>query len=265
MGKNDELPAEATFVPPSTDLRFPEYFSDPVNRLTFNPFRRSNSISANPPLNILDQAPDDSLPALDIADKWSSGTRSVSSSGRHSEEIADIWTSGSGSGSPTPVPAFGDDDTHLGENVKKILQVADVWEDCEDDDVDVADNWTSGSEAGHGMPEAKAKEIHLANEDGSDPAPLPGHDSSGNFDVQDPNGILSLADLWMGDEEIDQEHSGDELSGDVSYPVASGGLDIANQWSDTEENPPNEGDWSYGPEHFSFLRDEMFESDDDNF
>lgn len=114
------------------------------------------------------------------------------------------------------------------------------------------------------------------------------------IELQGPEDVLDLANLWT--DEIEEEHSGDELAA-PSYayeasggPDVSGGLDIADQWSDSEDpgsepaqshgldiadqwsdsgDPGSEAaqshsDWSYGPQHFNFLRDDMFEYDELN-
>ena len=99
--------------------------------------------------------------------------------------------------------------------------------------IDVVDQWSSGSE------------------DGGSPIPAPQEN-------------LAIAEMWS-DEEDQEEHSGDELAR-PSYEASadlsdrqSGGVEIAEEWSDSEDR----GDWEYGPGHFSFLRDDMFEESDD--
>ena len=42
----------------------------------------------------------------------------------------------------------------------------------------------------------------------------------------------------------------------------SGGLDIADKWSDSEDLQGDPSKWTYGPEHFDFLKDDMFEFDE---
>lgn len=42
----------------------------------------------------------------------------------------------------------------------------------------------------------------------------------------------------------------------------SGGLDIADKWSDSEVLQRHPSKWRYGPEHFDFLNDDMFELDE---
>src|ERR1700678_232761 len=99
--------------------------------------------------------------------------------------------------------------------------------------INVVDQWSSGSE------------------DGGSPIPAPEEN-------------LAIAEMWS-DEEDQEEHSGDELarpsyeaSADLS-DQQSGGVEIAEEWSDSEDR----GDWEYGPGHFSFLRDDMFEESND--
>lgn len=194
LGRREELPAEATMVPPSTDLHFPKYLSQADHRLVYNPFRLSNSIITNPAPEDSHSAPApvDDVTGTDIVDQWSSGTPSV-----HSDEA------------PAPESASG-----LG----------------------IVEQWSSGSEDGG-----------LA------------------IPVSEDN--LAIAEMWS-DEEDQEEHSGDELarpsyesSADLSNQP-SGGVEIAEQWSDSDEGG-KQSDWEYGPEHFSFLRDDMFEEDED--
>ena len=58
------------------------------------------------------------------------------------------------------------------------------------------------------------------------------------IELQGPEDVLDLANLWT--DEIEEEHSGDELvAPSYAYeasggPDVSGGLDIADQWSDSE-------------------------------
>jgi hypothetical protein len=88
---------------------------------------------------------------------------------------------------------------------------------------------------------------------------------------------LAFAAQWL-DEEADPEHSGDELV-DPSYSVAPASTPVAGvsgQFSrpvlpDSMELAENNrqpamtgGDWSYGPDHFAFLQDKMFEYEDGN-
>ena len=115
LGQHEDLPAEATFIAPSTDLKFPEFYcSNPDHQLVYNYFKISNSLSLNaaldPTFDNLQMAEaweDDengdpsTVPAthfnanpsaLNIVDMWTSGTGSVSNSSTQPREIAATWT-----------------------------------------------------------------------------------------------------------------------------------------------------------------------------
>ena len=150
---------------------------------------------------------------------------------------------------------------------------------------DLADAWTSGSESDNIVgPPRKGSGLSSILADVSGP----GNDIGTNKDVQDladvwtsgsesenivgsnpEEDVLQLADLWQdqgGAEDLDEEHSGDELAG-ASYDDVSA---LAEVWIDSEdpEETPDPAfssgtqDGSYGPEDFNFLRDDMFDLDD---
>ena len=114
LGKHEELPAEATISIPSTNFQHPHFYkSNPDHRLVYNPFRVSEPASHN-------SAPHNSS-ALDIADKWTSGSGSPESPATRPGEIAAVWTSGSEAGSAQVPPSAAEEN--------EILQMADAWED----------------------------------------------------------------------------------------------------------------------------------------
>jgi hypothetical protein len=75
------------------------------------------------------------------------------------------------------------------------------------------------------------------------------------------NAIQTIADGWK-DEDIEQEHSGDELASPLYVPLALG--DVMSEDADVEEPPAlPASDWQYGPDDFSFLQNDMFDLSDD--
>ena len=120
-----------------------------------------------------------------------------------------------------------------------VLEIAENWSSglnsaagSSTNPLQITDNWVSGSGA-------------TSNSRGS-LAPA--------FDSEVLESNLATVDLWPEDDD-DNDDSGNEMEGS-SYPAASNVLDLADQWSDSGEEEP---DFSYGPENFSFLHDDMFE------
>ena len=93
----DSLPAETSFIPPPTYLKFPQYFSNIEHRRIYNPFQQSIHST---PLNAADnisQVPELGLPSvLEIAENWSSGLNSAARFSTNPLQIANNWVSGSG-------------------------------------------------------------------------------------------------------------------------------------------------------------------------
>jgi len=275
IGQYDDMPAEASLLPPPTDLHFPKYFSKHDPR-SYDPLNLSTaSISSQPippaPISGPDKsdapAPVPGFPStINLADNWSSSSGSVKSyvpnpfqkpqtlpdnrrSGPESIQchapvpapvtgvidLADIWMSGSGSEkSDAPVQGSG----------AVALALADAWSD---NDVD------QNIDEEHAGPSATLK---LADK---------WEDSDRNADEEHagPSGPLQLADAWK-----DSDMSGDE----ARVTDQSSLLRLAEEWKDSDSgnerspSPQSHKEWSYGPEHFSFLKDNMFDfsSDEDN-
>ena len=133
---------------------------------------------------------------------------------------------------------------------------------------DLADVWTSGSESDNivGSPSKGSGSASNVILDLADVWKDVDEEEMGSNPEED---VLQLADLWQdqgGAEDLDEEHSGDELAG-VSYDDVSA---LAEEWIDSEdaEETPDPAfssrtrDGSYGPEDFNFLRDDMFDLDD---
>ena len=138
----DSLPAETSFIPPPTYLKFPRYFSDIEHRCIYNPFWRSIHST---PLNAADnisQVPGLGSPSvLKIAENWSSGSNSAARSGTNSLQITDNWLFRSGATSNSggsPAPAFNS------EVPESNLATVDLWPE-DDDDNDYSGNEMEGS------------------------------------------------------------------------------------------------------------------------
>lgn len=329
IGQPDDLPADlASFVIPSTDLHFPEYFSQPADqRRYYAPFLYRNTSDNSP------AKPSSSLarPLLDwrndaggVSDLFKSifklpetsvlltGTGSVLNTGTGAGEVADLWSSGSEAGDSDKM-STGTCAGHVADFDTGAGGLADLWtsgsesgnsnknltgagtgdvidlrtpSSVEDTDpVALAELWIEGEE--HSVDELPG--TSYANEAGDNPEPMAladlwfeGEDGQGNSgdeltgttyanEASDDPVPVALADLWF--EGDGQEHSGDELV-NTSYTPLPGSpstdvLDIADQWSVSEEDPVDETDPAdtqidrpYRPEDFSFLRDHMFEWDD---
>jgi len=260
IGQYDDVPAEASLLPPPTDLRFPNYFYrhdprsyDPLNLSTASipltpvpgaiSFRQLNdSTSSSESGNSDNPAPVPGCAStINLADNWSSGSGSVKSrTVDPAPNVLDLPISG---------PEFILADVLLPAPVPDFASV-----------INLADNWISGP----------------GSDEGDTPAPGSGvvalgiaeawSDNEVDNDVNDnavPSGPLKLADEWK-----DSDMSGDEAM--VTDPSSL--LRLAEEWKDSDSgneispSGQSEKEWSYGPQHFSFLNDNMFEfsSDEDN-
>ena len=65
-----------------------------------------------------------------------------------------------------------------------------------------------------------------------------------------------LANNWK-----EVESSGDDSEQSTSKPFTH--LDWTQRSGSNESEPVSRGEWLYGPEYFSFLKDSMFDSSDD--
>jgi hypothetical protein len=287
IGQYDDMPVEASLLPPPTDYHFPNYFSkhDPRSYDPFHLSTKSISSQPNPPAPISgagsgsdkndDPAPVPGFPStINLADNWSSSSGSVTSdilnpapkqvtqpdnrrSGPESIEInaplpepapapssvinlADIWMSGSGSDkSDAPAPGSG----------AVALALADAWSDNE------AENCVTPA-PGSGAVALGLADVWSDNEADNEVVHNSDEDHSG------PSGPQKLADAWK-----DSDISGDEALGTGSSSL----LRLAEEWKDSdsgnERSPSRQSqkEWSFGPEHFSFLKDNMFDysSDED--
>jgi hypothetical protein len=89
--------------------------------------------------------------------------------------------------------------------------------------------------------------------------------------TRDYRNLLALPDLWENKEDVnlsqgaggqdltddEQEDSGDEV-------VHASYQDLAALADQSDEPALGDTEWSYGPEHFSFLRDDMFDDEDED-
>lgn len=292
-GQHDDLPAEATDQIPTTELHFPRYFSHPEHRRIYDPFTISNS-SITPNAQINHPASAQMNPSgisignglLDLANLWTSSSESgnIPSVGVTPNEkemdvfdLADAWNDNVQTPptptshevpAPMPVNNIQTDPGNSASEVINVLDLANLWDKGNED----AGTCQSGTAADEGSVQMPVNTIQIAPVDPEsevidvlDVADLwekdnevAGPSDSGQLDNED------IAALWI-DDEADHDHSGDELVSPSYLDPPSGALDVADQWIESED--PVTGvdrthlDWSYGPEHFSFLRDDMFDSD----
>jgi hypothetical protein len=289
----DDLPVEATLFIPPTDLHFPKHF-EKRDFLSYNPFPISASICG--PNLTLARAQVDSPSPSNIAEVWSDGSgasagRAVTASDNQFwGSVPEPALSMGASDRPVPVTDSNAGDTIIEEVAEDVFQLAEDWNDEHDvpdqlDDQDPLDIWDAEEEV----------EVEKVDEDnGEHPAQLALADVwiSGEEEVDEDNSEdpdpLALADLWNAEEEEDKvDDNGEELTR-RSF-VDSDPLALADLWIGEEEEdevddngeeltspsyvhqiPGNDGpagdmesDWSYGPQHFQFLKEEMFASDDE--
>jgi hypothetical protein len=250
-GQHDDLPAEAGFAPPSTDHALPKYFSKPDHRRVYDPLQISDS-KINP-IPDTTSGPEDLMSALNLADAWSTGSGShtgIDKEGLTALALAENW-SGSDSVSRTSP-----------KNIAARHQLADGWSSGSDTSVrasrhQLAEGWTSDSCTGR-VPAHKTKHLMADNV-------LLADSWVDDEDNEQPSGPSTLSALCLADEWTDNHVSGDEGS-----PTAlSTALRLAEAWGNMEEaneaSEPAVGNdnWKYGPEHFSFLQDKMFENSSD--
>jgi hypothetical protein len=265
LGHHEDLPAGASVGPPSIDLGFPEYFSkqdhrhvhDPLN-LSISSISRERSLPPpNQHLNLAAnwtsdtdqraafvQGPAEGISALALADKWSAGSASASIQGpaeaMSALDLADKWSAGSAPG----------------KNDAGVVSA-----------IELADKWSAGSASAPGKNDAGVDEDLPAPK--SNPLLLA---EAWDLDVDQPTGTspaLRLAEAWQ---EADDQPAGQsqalladewtdtEVYGDEELPPApSTALRLAEEWDMNEDSEAEQTDFNYGPEHFSYLNDEMFE------
>ena len=329
-----EDPADENVIPPTAHL-FPKYFSQIDHRHVYDPFRLSVPDSPNTALGSstgvdivqkkIPESTEDDI--LDLVENWNDDENSDESPAAHISPVSKFHPAAHNSPAPEASPALEaspaphSSPAHFSTATNTYL--------------------APQATPAHSSP---APQSHPAPALGLPPLapviPAPG------LETVDPD-PLDITALWFQDE-IDQEHSGDELIL-PSYSPVSGGmsgvtsaeafqvlaewndseqgaasdaednpltlveqwdesennitppvqaeddpLNLVEQWDDSETNvthseradddplnlieqwdgsdipvndvtPPERAqlDWSYGPEHFSFLNDEMFEYDDD--
>jgi hypothetical protein len=272
----DDLPAEATLFIPPTDLHFPKYFEkrDP---LSYNPFPISPSICG--PNLTLARAQVDSPSPSNIAEVCSNGPGASTGSAVTASDNQ-FWgpvpepalTMGT-SDRPAPVTYSNAGDTIVEEVADDVFQLAEDWNDEQDvpeelDDQDplaIVDIWD---------PEEEVEKVDEDN--GEDPAPhalaevwFSGEEEVDELDEdnsEDPD-PLALADLWNAEE--DKVDDNDRTREEEENEVDDNGGELTSP-SYVHQIPGDDGpagdmesDWSYGPQHFQFLNEEMFASDDE--
>jgi hypothetical protein len=223
-GQYDEVPADVFMAPPSTDLSLPRYFSD-LNREVYDPLRRPISIST-----ALSSPPIGALPALELADNWSFGSKNSTGIGREIRDpiapaskndlvlnLADSWM---------------DDEGHQNDNYPERATALQLAEDWRDSDAEIsppafdnpasaqaaalalADAWTEGDSGNE-----RCQELGTVQETAPESA----------------TGVaLQLADNWREGEVL-----GDERV-QVSAAASVAALHLADNWSD--ENSDHEGE-----------------------
>ena len=251
----------------------------------FNMAEKWNSEAGSVP-----EEPDSPSP-FNMAEKWNSSSGSLPNNPAH---IADIWTSGSEEGrnaldsknAPAPALSLVESTTEKSAdlNANDIHHLADLWVDDDgifDDDSNEVFQQAELNVAPlplpvdtpTGTPKDQNPVAELTVDDCFSPLSLPVNNLSGTVEDQVDQDPVALADRWAADD--DDEHSGDDLANpSYSYEVSGGlsGADTPNNWTVSHEvsvlpgqTAPGQtaSDWTYGPEHFEFLREEMFYSGSD--
>jgi hypothetical protein len=233
------------------------------------PENESMPVAGSPPLKDMPRKShaDD---VLDVADLWDNGKESPEPDNEsmpvagspplkdvprksHADDVldvADLWDNSNEAPEQEPFDGAG-----LPENESMpVVGSPPVPRKSDADDVlDVADLWDNANESPE-PEQLNMLSVSLTN----------------RIDDTDPSAI---AGLWT-----DSEHSGDELASPSYDPLSAeegngrdfseDALDIAEHWSVSEDlgiavaQPAPTEEWSYGPEHFSFLDEEMFEIDE---
>jgi len=277
-GQHDDVTVETSFIPPPTDLHFPKYFAKCDHRHMYDPFQISQ-LSIPPVATPTVRSVINTSPAPAPAPASPSFLADASGSGidvethTNVQDLADVWTSGSESDNIVGSPRKGSGSSSKVVPAPALSSIlADVSGTGNDigtnkDVQDLADVWTSGSESENivGSPDKGSRSASNVILDLADVWKDVDEETGSNPEED----VLQLADLWQdqgGAEDLDEEHSGDELAG-VSYDDVSA---LAEEWIDSEdaEETPDPAfssrtrDGSYGPEDFNFLRDDMFDLDD---
>jgi hypothetical protein len=263
----DDMAIDPALIPPPTDLALPSFFSNPDFRHVYNPLHLSNpSISpylpeqsrssldnqvieagmpniAGPepsPINMADNWSDKSGPthqALQMADNWSdlSGSEPSISAAPAPIDMADNWSDKSGT---EPLPGTGQ---------TSALTMADQWLDNDRPEATsvmepaptsvfaLADQWLDND----GPEPNSVMEQHLVSPNVKF-GDLSSDEDHENVAQAGPSNIHLLAVDW--EEEVSSEE----------------GLDAAPSDSTTALE-----EWSFGPEHFSFLKNNMFDNSDE--
>jgi len=266
IGQYEDLPAD---VIPSTDHHFPQHFQRP-DPLIYNPFPISPNMPVQPrfsdageasfssPVQASTQAPAQppgSPSPFDLAKDWGSGSDSVPQPGSPSPfDLAKDWGSGSdsvpGSGSVAGSDSMGESGDRSERVLEQVMPVvtalANEWHDDDASDVfQLADQWNDEEDL---VPES----IYSVENEETD--------------------ALSLANLWNAEEEVDELDEdlttpsyACEVPAAISDPVLSDVYQIAEGCAAEElpdESQP-QPEWSYGPQHFNFLNDDMFASENE--
>lgn len=233
-----------------------------------------------------------SATALALAEHWSSSTGSDHSDNIHRQvsageplalALADNWSAGSESdhAGKTTIPPASVQASHA--PATSIFRLAENWSESAGSVSDHAGKNTTPPVSVPSPPTTSVFRLanHWSDSNGDDPSlqadsGLVQVSPPASTPVSPPASIpasipaspqLSVFRL-AGDWSDSNRDSDDEASLHRSLPAQPSALRMAEHWMDSDEDSGNEelpalGGWSYGPEHFEFLQDDMFESDVD--
>ena len=258
----DDLPAIASSIstPPSTDLHFPQLFSHPDHNAIYNPYKSNATINLKVPVPSPGTGTGTGTISalLAMADDWD-GQAPASAPASNDEAVPtddvlhllDVWEN---------VVQNEEENVDEAAPTDDVLHLLDVWEnDVQNEEENVnacpmVDSSDLNTDELLAMAESWDDNAQLNSTTAMAPAPALAEivapiDIDQDSAVMDD--ILRIADSW-NDEDFDPEHSGDEL---ISPSYTPGPLSPAL-------DPAHLGvERQFGPEDFSFLRDEMFEYD----
>ncbi|KAF8804832.1 hypothetical protein BYT27DRAFT_7258861 [Phlegmacium glaucopus] len=279
-GQNENVPTEAVFVPPNSELGIPACLSR-HGCLSYNPLGRSASsiekfVSHSPLMSITPLDPQQLVmdltnisvstpagheppaPALSLADIWTDSDASVTEGLAETEAaalgLADIWsdTESSGAEASPPAPA-------------SALLLAEDWSD--NDDAASAEVSQNPATTAFLLAE-QWQDIDEVSREGSPPAPAPalmyssgtlGSDSEHSNMSNDDRGSSAYtygSQLVISPSWITLKPSGPTfLDMDAHFPLSN---NVA--LADTPISTPA---CAYGPEHFAYLQDHLFDDSSD--
>jgi hypothetical protein len=248
LSEPNNMGDDPALIPPQTDLDFPKHFSNPDHRHVYNPLHVSIP-SISPYLQF---QPDSPLPSTE--DHILQNTSFPPRPKIDTLTLAEAWLSDSEPKSPEPVLnviSRSDSTSRVPAPacvVTRWLEMTGSDDFGSDNDGPAPVNATTASEPNdlgpaRSAPVLASSAINVADkwsdlsgsEKSTSPGPVPGLSST----------ALDVADKWLEDEKGEA-------------PVTF--LD----WSQGPGPSQGKPTWSYGPEHFSFLEENMFDSSDED-